>query len=311
MKIFEITLLFLGSVIGAGFATGAELITFFGNLHLPTWCIASIVGITILAIISLEIMLYYPTHNQTSFNRFTNLCSIIVYFILFTAMTAGVTAIANSGLALLSLVLSAIIVLLGFDKLSRLNTVFVLLIIILVITTALPHLFLTTKLQATKWIHLPYGIISAFLYAGLNCFMFPELIKAAALKQKKRTLYGAALTTSIFITILVGLILTTIKQTGTTHATIPLLAAAPNPITVLIILLAIITSQYTALFAMMQRYKKIVKKNRSPLLIITGFCLLAFITSFCGFNQIINFAYPLIGAFTCFFLLFSWQRLQV
>ena len=29
MKIIEITLLLLGSVIGAGFATGAEIITFF------------------------------------------------------------------------------------------------------------------------------------------------------------------------------------------------------------------------------------------------------------------------------------------
>ena len=64
MKIFEITLLFLGSVIGAGFATGAEIITFFGELRLPTWIIAIVIGLTMFAIITLEVLLNYPNKNR-------------------------------------------------------------------------------------------------------------------------------------------------------------------------------------------------------------------------------------------------------
>lgn len=318
MKIIEITLLFLGSVIGAGFATGAEIITFFGDLTLPVWCISLIVGITMFTIIMLEIRIYYPKTNQiqqlTLPNKqshivfATEIFTTMIYFILFTAMTAGVTSITNKLITLISLICSATIVLFGFSKLSRLNSWFVFVIITLIITTALPHLsnFNTLNYEYTS---LPSGIFWGLLYAGLNCFMFPELIKEIAKQQKRSTLIWSSLITAIIITILVGLILTTIKDCRTTTATIPLLAAAPTPITITIILLAILTSQYTALFAIIQKCNKIfpTTKNR-PLLTTIGICACAFIASFFGFTQIINFAYPLIGAFTCVFLSISFLK---
>ena len=317
MKIFEITLLFLGSVIGAGFATGAEIVTFFGDVHLPIWLIACIIGLTMFGIIVLEIWQnHHQEQNQntpqTKTNKMitiTEIASIFIYFILFTAMTAGVTSITNVGITVISLIASAGIVLFGFSKLSRINVFIVLTIIVLIISTALPHFFTSQSTVNLSWNHLPNGIFWGFLYAGLNCFMFPELIKAAAQKHKKSTLLWAGVLTAVFITILVGLILTTIKNADTETAPIPLLAAAPNGLTIVIILLAILTSQYTALFAIVQRTQKFVPKLKNrPLLSMIGICTLAFFCSFLGFNQIVNFAYPLIGAFTCVFLLISWVK---
>ena len=326
IQVFEITLLFLGSVIGAGFATGAEIITFFGRLNLPVWCIAIIVSLTMFGIIALEITLYYPKTNpreliivsqkKNLFNQASDFCSILIYFILFTAMTAGVTAISNSTLTIISLILSIVIVFFGFEKLSKLNILLVLIIIILIISTALPWISVSNLVNKNTitWVHIPKGVFSAFLYAGLNCFMFPELIKAVGKKHTKKTLISAAILTALILMILVGLILTTIQNAQTTMATIPLLAAAPNIITIIIILLAILTSQYTALFAISHRCQNQqtpnVKKNR-PLIKMIGICAIAYAISFCGFNKIINFAYPLIGAFTCFFLIFSWLRSQL
>ena len=322
MKIFEITLLFLGSVIGAGFATGAEIITFFGDLRLPTWIIAIVIGLTMFAIITLEVLLNYPNKNRitplktnyatkpTLTTKIFDVISLLTYFILFTAMTAGITSITNPFIAILSLIISAVIVLFGFHKLSRLNLYIVLVIIVLIITTALPHLNSSSPKVDYHFNDVPNSIFWACLYAGLNCFMFPELIKAVAIKNNKRTLIWAAITTAIVLSILVALILNTITYEQTTTESIPLLAAAPNFITIIIILLAILTSQYTALFVIMQRVLNLIniKKNRPlPKIVgITCICSLAFAISFCGFNQIINFAYPLIGAFTCFFLLISW-----
>ena len=319
MKIIEITLLFLGSVIGAGFATGAEIITFFGDLPLPVWCIALIVGITMFAIIMLEILIYYPKHNQhpqlttlTKQSRLSflvDIITIIIYFVLFTAMTAGVTSITNNVITIISLICSVMIVLFGFNKLSRLNSYIVFIIITLIITTALPHLQ-ASNVQSFTFKGLPAGFFWGLLYAGLNCFMFPELIKAASTQQKRSTLIWSSLFTSIIITVLVGLILSTIKNCQTTNATVPLLAAAPNGITITIILLAILTTQYTALFAIMQKCHKVFTptKNR-PWLTAAGVCVCAFIVSFFGFTQIINFTYPIIGAITCVSLLISWLRI--
>ncbi|MCM1404317.1 MAG: hypothetical protein NC133_02330 [Prevotella sp.] len=317
---FEITLLFLGSVIGAGFATGAEIVTFFGNLHLPVWCIAVIVGLTMFAIMALEIYLHYPRNqskqalpiqlptNQQSLAKIPDIVFIVIYLILFTAMTAGITQITNVGVCIISLIVSTGIVLFGFNQLSRLNFYIVLVIIVLIFTTALPHLLHSVStITNFQWYHLPQGVFWAFLYAGLNCFMFPELIKAAAQRHQRRTLLCAGAITALLVTILVGLILATLQQTNSTTASIPLLAAAPNPLTIIIILLAILTSQYAALFAIMQRCQKLLPiTQKRPLCSAVGICLCAFIGSFYGFNHIINVAYPIIGAFTCVYLLISW-----
>lgn len=322
MGIFEITLLFLGSIIGAGFATGAEIMTFFGDLHLPIWFVALTVGCTMFAIIALEIHLNYPStkypnrpqlqtdHHQHKTGKFLDIVFIMIYLTLFTAMTAGITQITNVGVCIITLIISTCIVLFGFNRLTRLNFYIVLIIITLIITTALPHLFSTTPPSSKyHWSNFPVSLIWALLYAGLNCFMFPELITATAKRHSRRTLYLAGLITALLVTILVGLILTTIQNTHTQGDPIPLLAASPTPTTMAVILLAVLTSQYAALFAILQRCQKLLPttKNR-PLYTTVGICCCAFVASFCGFNHIINFAYPLIGAFTCVYLLFSWLK---
>lgn len=225
-------------------------------------------------------------------------------------MTAGITQITNVGICIITLIASACIVLSGFNRLTRLNFYIVLLIITLILTTALPHLTTTTPLPTEHhWGDFPTGLIWALLYAGLNCFMFPELITAAAKRHTRRTLYLAGLITALLVTILVGLILTTIQNTHTQAEPIPLLSAAPTPITMVAILLAVLTSQYAALFAILQRCQKLFPITKSrPHYTAVGICCFAFVGSFCGFNHIINFAYPIIGAFTCVYLLFSWLK---
>lgn len=316
MAIFEITLLFLGSIIGAGFATGAEIVTFFGNWQIPVWLTALIVGVGIFFIITLEIFLFYPQREQTmakpnqKTSKTLHIGIIMIYLTLYTAMTAGITQITNHWICLISLFCSAVFALLDIQKLTRLNTIIVAAIIVLIISTTLPHLASFIGTKATKWNHIIPTIYWAILYAGLNCFMFPELIIAHAKQYKRSTLFFAGLITAILITFLLSMILITIKTAHTENHPIPLLIAAPTPVTTAIILLAILTSQYTALFAIIKRAQKIfpVTKNK-PCVTTACICLIALIASFCGFSHIIRYGYPLIGAITCFYLLIAfWQR---
>ncbi len=326
MAILEITMLFLGSIIGAGFATGAELMTFFGKFQLPIWFIAIIIGITIFIMITVEILLFYPSqqrcqqlfnHNKY-FSIFLDLAFVMIYLILYTAMTAGIFQITNQFTCLVSLFISALVVLYGIYRLTKFNFYIMLITITLIITTALPHLSIKTIDVPAYWHQTPQLFFWTLLYAGLNCFMFPEIIFASAQKHKRHTLLHAGLLTATLITILIMLIMSTIYNTNQQNAVIPLLSAAPNHITMIIILLAILTSQYTALFAIMQRTQKIIPKTKNkpiPALICFCFSLLALLGSFYGFDRIIQFGYPLIGTITCFYLLFSflmksWQFFQ-
>ena len=315
MAILEITMLFLGSIIGAGFATGAELMTFFGKFHLPICFIALIVGGTMFLMIAFEILLFYPQKQRTpqslnyhkKYKTFLDIVFVMIYLILFTAMTAGISKITNPIICLISLAISTIVVLFGINHLSRFNLYVMIIIITLIITTALPHLP-TKNINSAKsiWIYTPQLTFWALLYAGLNCFMFPELIHVSAQKHKRHTLFFAGFFTALLVTILITLIMTTIYDTNTQDAGIPLLAATPNYITIIIVLLAILTSQYTTLFAIVQRTQKIMPKTQNkPLLTTICICLFALFGSLLGFNRIIQFGYPIIGAITCFYLLFS------
>lgn len=303
MKVFELTMLFLGAIIGAGFATGAEIVTFFNQFSLPVWLIAMLVGLTMFGVMTVSIVL-----NKTNYPPRNNLISYVfigLYFIFFTAMTAAVTQIAGVFVGLLSLVFAGLIVEFGFHKMTRVNTFIVICIVIVLFGICLPYVVRPPQMD-THWPDLPRGILWAWLYAGLNCFMFPELVAAATPQHKPRTLYLASLLAAVIIAGFVYLILTAIKFTQTADAVMPLLAASPHPVTFVVILLAILTSQYSSLFAIVQKAQTTKLGTQIvPSVLIIFFATLAFIGSFLGFAQILNLGYPLVGAFICAFLGFS------
>lgn len=279
--------------------------TFFGQLALPTWLIALLVGSAMLVVIILTIHLQFMA--TTPPNKIWSMILISLYWIIFTTMTAGITQIAGSFISVITLILSGVIVLFGLDKLQRLNNIIVLTIIIMLVVICLPHQ--TATPTTTFYTQIPAGLGWAFLYAGLNCLTFSELVKAAAQHCSRRTLYGAGVITASLITALVFLILTAIRQTGTQNAAMPLLAIANHPLTMVLIILAILTSQYAALFAMVQKTTNLTKRsifNPQTWVILYG--ATAFAGSFFGFSQILNIGYRIIGAVICFSLLFSWLR---
>lgn len=303
MKIFELTMLFIGAIIGAGFATGAEIVTFFNKFALPVWLIAVLVGVTMFCVMSVSILLA-KTNSQPQ-TTFIGYLFITLYFVFFVAMTAAVTQVAGVFVSLLALVFSGLVVKFGFHKMTRINTFIVICIIIVLFGVCLPHVLLPPR-TATNWHDLPGGMLWAFLYAGLNCFMFPELIAAAVPQHQKRTLYLASLLAAAIIAFFVYMILTAIKFTGTQNAVMPLLATSNHPVTFVVILLAILTSQYSSLFAIVQKAQTLtLGKKVSTDFIIIIFTILAFICSFLGFEKILNIGYPLVGAFICAFLCFS------
>ncbi len=304
MGVLTMTMLFIGTIIGAGFATGAEIVTFFGGLGLPLWLIALLVGVAMFALIALSIHCGYTgTHRQ---HPLLNYAFIGLYFIMFTAMTAGVTQLAGVGGSLLSLIVAGMVVCFGFERLTRFNTLVVISIIIVLFGVCFRSLVIPLD-PITTYHAIPQGILWATLYAGLNCMMLPELVAAAAPRYRKRTLYTAGLVTAVIIAVLVYLILKTIVITDTADAALPLLACSHHPATFIVILLAMLTSQYAALFAIVQKVQialpKTKQKTRTVLLGISG---LAFIASFCGFNHIVQWGYPLIGVLVSCFLFFSW-----
>ncbi len=304
MTIIKIVMLFIGLIIGAGFATGAEIVLFFGNYNLPIWIISLCVTLSLFALISVMIFIYKPNKNLG--NKFTSFILIILYFVFFTAMTAGIVSIAGLQAGIISLIICAVIATFGFDKLAKINMFIVITIIIVLFFICISYIQ-NQQIGILNFKQTPNIVFSALIYSAFNCFAIPQFIDTSQKNNcKKGTLYLAGLISSAIIGALVYLILNAVKFTNTESATIPLLAISNTPITFLIILLAILTSQYSTLFALMQKFQNsnIYKKTHYKTQLICV-CICAYICSFMGFSQIIALAYPTIGIIIFSYLFFS------
>jgi uncharacterized membrane protein YkvI len=278
MIILELAFLFVGSIIGAGFATGAEISTFFSSSNSSFWVAVFVaLGLSALIIISIYVKL-----NKKIF--------LPVYFVLFIAMTAGIGEIAGVFGSAVSLILTALIVRLGFEKLSKINFF----IIVAIIGVLLFNNFEYTKIDFA--FQFDASIIWALLYSGLNCCMLGGIISSAKAKYGNKTIIVSAVAASLIIAFFVLLILNAIKINNAEDEVMPLFAINHNFITFFVILLAILTSQMSALWTIKENCK----------ININLISLLCFFCSLIGFHRLISWFYPLVGAAVLLYLPASW-----
>ena len=284
MGVIEISLLMIGTVIGAGFATGAEIVAFFGRLALPAPLLAGLIFFAMFFLISIIIYL----RNMVK-PRITRYFSLILYFIFLTAMTAGVAEIANLFFCVVSLIISVAVVLCGFSRMAKFNTVIVIAIVVILPGICLPHLGHAATIPAAAGGQIFGGVIAAVLYAALNCCMLDKIVDGCKKSVLGKKLYISAAVASAAIAVFAYLILHAIRVNDADGFAVPMLAISPTPITFVMILLAILTSQYSALYAVAAAGNK---NGVAPVCVIA---LLAFVCSFFGFSRLVGIFYPIIG----------------
>jgi uncharacterized membrane protein YkvI len=316
VKIIDISLLIVGAVIGAGFATGAEIAAFFGNIPLPAPLLALFIFITHSSLISAIIFLRqkgtggddkYSKNERDRTGVGIKIFTLCLYFVLFTAMTAGIREIANYFICIISLAVSVIVVQCGFDKMAKFNTAIVVAIVVLLPTICLPYLGLNTHPKTTidTPINIIRAIIAALLYGALNCCMLDKIIDGCKNKTPAKKLYLSAVLSAVIISAFAYLILTAIRTNNAENFAVPLLSVSNNAVTFIVILLAILTSQYSALYAILSIFAELkpkTKNKNTPVIIVI---LLAFGCSFLGFSKLVGIFYPIIGLIIFLFLIFS------
>jgi uncharacterized membrane protein YkvI len=123
--------------------------------------------------------------------------------------------------------------------------------------------------------------------------MLDKIIAAARSNVSRRKLYLSALLSSVIISAFAYLILHSIRVRNAENFAVPLLYISNTPVTFVMILLAILTSQYSALFSVVST---IAPKQKNKKLFVWGAALLSFGCSFLGFTKLVGIGYPIIGA---------------
>ena len=285
--------LIISSTIGAGFASGAELVAFFGTSPLPVWAIALIVGVCLFAFMGAIVYL-----NERGF-RPPSIIFLPLYFAFFTTMTAGLVHLIGICGAVISLVLCIGIVLNGFERLLSANKVlmiFVMTVLFAVVFQNVGYGRVFGTVDGLGWGVLAMPVI----YAGMNCLLFPVLKRARAKFSLRITIVACALSSTV-IALFVWAMLSSIDRG--TGAAMPVLALADNFLVRAAIFLSIFSSQYIALFNIDQELRRVRKPQR--IIKLSAVSVIAFALSLFGFSNIVGTVYPAVGVFMTLFLISS------
>ncbi|MGL5765533.1 MAG: YkvI family membrane protein [Sarcina sp.] len=334
-QVFQIATIFIGTIVGAGLASGKEITEFF-----TTYGIRSVFGIlftglfyillcSIISKLSIEHKLnsYGEVINLVSpniFGKFTGIITTLYLMCSASIILAGSGAIINQFFGipkivgtLIMAIIAILILLRGTNGLVEINGIIVPSLVFVISTLTILYVFFsgenlnpleilrTESNTANGW------IISTILYAGYNVLCCTGVIVPISTKYgNRKTMFkgiclGAGILTMLCIAINLMLL---VNQPYIYEYEIPLLYVADRfgkPIQVMllaIILAEMFSTEVSDVYSIGQTLKQTFKIDFKKAVI--GIILVALPISQIGFSNLIETIYPIFG---CLSLIFIFQ----
>lgn len=310
----------IGTLVGAGFASGKEIYIFFVK-----YAAAGIVGAIITSILTSIIVyctiLIVKKYNLQNNNEFIEkitekkhgskiIKNIINIFLLisFWIMCAGFCTFFkqefNIPIICTATCVAIIVYLLlmkNIDGIIKLNTIMVPVMIIIIIFIAVKNnqTFNITNYQTTEGQWWP-AILSAILYASYNSItLIPIIISMKDCVKDKKNLKSVTIITCILILVLIICIIKMLIQTtiNVEQIEIPILAIlntygkTEKMLYAIVIVVAIFTSAISAGYGVLENVKGKNRYKKAALAI----CLLEIPISYIGFGKLVEVVYPTFG----------------
>ena len=336
---------FVGLLVGAGFATGQEVVqyfTAFGSWGIPGIIIAALV-MTLAGTVFLQLGSYFhASEHNTVFRNVTHpiVSKLLDVAVIITLFAIGFVMLAGAGSNMeqqfgwktwigstLMLVLVLIVGMLDVDKVSKVIGAVTPTIIIAVIGVAIYTGLnmpddIGAAMDASSQIDTPIGnwLISALNYNGLALMLAVSMsLVIGGDNISPREAGWGGVVGGVIYSIMMGLagfslLMNSDKAQG---SDIPMLSLVDsvNPtlgsIMAVIIYLMIFNTAIGMFYALGKRLSAGHEK-RYPVIFVTG-CLAGFAVSFAGFKTLMNYIYPVIGYMGILMvaiLVFAWFRSQ-
>lgn len=304
MGVVRATLFLVGVSIGAGFISGAELVSFLACEYV-LWAIALFaIAFFLLCFQLLSLGKKYGGYEgafRALFKRKSGAALwIMPLFSLFpcAGMLSGLDALLPRLTPLPSLVGIAVVLIVlrfGMKGMSWLNLVLVPVLLLIIFTGGRPLSYDDPTLR--------FGGFGWLSYAGMNVFLaLPTLLDAG--REIKSPLF-ASLCSSVVTAIVAAVVLGQIVYEGANalQAELPLLYVMRESVFFyLVSALAIFSSLTASVYALFQCCRN--QKGRAAIARKTAALCLAFALSRLGLNKIVTFVYPVFGFFGIVFSLF-------
>ena len=330
--VFTFIMIILGAIIGAGFASGKEIIAFFGQYGfwaVPFLVLACGIFFFFFYIFAKLGKMIKPNSISDMTNAmfgkagvFVDFGFILCTFITLASMLAGSDSIGTlvfkesynfCYISNATAIIVAIIVAIGLKYIYKITNIILPIMIVFIITILSAFLF-SGNLESVSSVHINFNfvsvLISTFLYASMNTFTNIFIISKSSEYMNKKQVGLASLISSSIIFVLIALILFAILRGGDSIflSDMPMVSIAFSVnsffgVTYSIILwLAIFTTICIASYTIVEWLNRFIKsKFLCSAIVLT----LGFIFSRFGFSTIVSVFYPIEGIFGGVIILYS------
>lgn len=322
LNISELVVVIIGTIIGAGFASGKEIYIFFGQYG-KYGIIGAIVSSILTAIIVYSAILIAKKLKTCNNNEFLEqisenkkitqiLKNIINIFLVvsFWIMSAGFCTFFKQEMGIpiiVTAVLNALIVYIllmkDMDGIIKLNLVAVPIMVAIIIIISIknyPIINLSSTNLNTESRSLAMAILNATLYTSYNSItLIPIIISLTSNVNDKKTYKITAIISGaiIFILILAIYQMLTLCSINVKDIEIPILAILEecHPIEKTIYSIAIITAILTSALSSGYGFLENIKDKKKYKKIARVICILIIPISYIGFGNLVSILYPTFG----------------
>lgn len=328
-KSFQLAFIYVGTIVGAGFATGKEIVEFFsqyGFMGLIGICISGLCFIGFgVKIMLLAIELQARSFQQLNVHIFGPYFAPVINLIMFV-MLVGVTSVMLSGAGsvfqeqlhlpkmagiLITIIFTLIVLLIGTRGLVWVNTLVVPVLILFSFLLAYLAFHLPDFMgNVAKGFHFTWGaIIDSFAYAAFNISLATAVLVPAATEigDKKAVKRGGVIGGLALTLILISSHVTLVQLPSLTEFQIPMavmvntLATSFHFLFIIVIYGEIFTSVVGNLYGLERFVKRKIPGN--TLTIGMAILSVAFAISMVDYGTLLSFLYPLFGYISLVFLL--------
>ncbi|MGM0863774.1 MAG: YkvI family membrane protein [Bacillota bacterium] len=333
---FQIAAVYVGTVIGAGFATGREIVEFFTRFGFVGF-IAILLSGYLFITMGTKIMLKSHDIKAKSFeefneylfgkwfSKFMNIVMMIMLIGVSAVMLSGAGAVFQEQLMLpkqlgilLTIGLGFITMMVGIKGLFAVNTFVVPLMIVFnlflmvysVRNAAFLDAFLLIPHAEDGW----KSVVAPFSYVAFNLAMAQAVLVPVAgeVKDRETIKYGGYLGGFFLTMILISSHITLVMIPDVTQYQIPMAVVMKSFVAgfyiiyIIIIYGEIFTSVIGGVFGLEKQLTNYWKG--SSLMTFTGIFLMIYSLSFFEYSELLSYLYPLFGYMSLLFIILLWMK---
>lgn len=333
---FQIAAVYVGTVVGAGFATGREIVEFFSRFGfigligiLMSGYIFIYHGAKLMQISARIGAKSYQEFNLFLFGKFfgsaVNLLMLFMLLGVCAVMLSGAGAVFSEHLGiskniglLVTVCLSIIVMIVGIKGLFAVNTF----VVPLMIGFSLMLMFLSTQLPnfQEQLLFIPYvedgwkSVVAPFSYTALNLGLAQAVLVpvAAEIKNEETVKWGGIIGGVALTLILLSSHFTLVMLPNIEIYDIPMAVIMKNLapglywIFILVIYGEIFTSVIGNIFGLERQIKSYISIH--SLVIVAAIFMITFLISLVEYGILLSYLYPLFGYASIVFIILLWMK---